>query len=237
MRAFITTMLLGTMLPRAPSRLSAPTPLDLGQIGLATSGGPRRPNPERHANIGRAIDALQSDYPSMLALEPHLDIFTDDVRLVDSHTGMRISGKQAYSRTLSLLRWTAGACLERAETGVWLVYDPIASQIRARWSAKLFPRGQGGFEPPIHVDGVSLYSLDDHGLIFKHELRSDVPLSDHLSMLSYAPVALSRNPLASALSHSRVLACTPGTTGSSVLQCADDLELARPFASERLALS
>jgi hypothetical protein len=220
-----------TTLPRSPLRLSTPAPLDLSLIGMAPSASARRPNPDRHANIGKAIDALQSDYPSMLALEPRLDIFTDDVQLIDAHTGMRIAGKQAYARTLSLLRWTAGACLDHAETGVWLVYDPIASQIRARWSAKLFPRGQAGFEPPIHVDGVSLYSLDEHGVIFKHELRSDVPLSHHLSMLSHAPAALTHNPMASALSHSQVLACNPMASGSD-LQCADGLAVpARLFAS------
>ena len=66
MRILFISALLGsahasTTLPRAPSRLAAPSPLELGHIGMAPSGGPRRPDPERHANIGRAIDCLQSD--------------------------------------------------------------------------------------------------------------------------------------------------------------------------------
>ncbi|KAG8466923.1 hypothetical protein KFE25_008302 [Diacronema lutheri] len=182
----VATASASTTLPRTsahPTRLAAP-PLHSPLLGAP----PPRPQSDFHANVGRCIDALQREYPTMLMLEPTLDIFAEHVQLVDAHTGLVLTGKRAYARALSALRWVAGASLSSAETGVLLVFDPIASQIRARWSAKLHLRGREA-EPPVVVDGVSVYSLDSRGLVCRHELRSDVPISQHFAVLPRALAA------------------------------------------------
>lgn len=159
-----------TTLSRPPIRLATPRPL-ASPFDRPLPGGPLGPrgDPDYHANVGRCIDALQDDYPTMLIVEPTLDIFSDCIQLVDSRTNLVVSGKRGYRRVLSVMRWLAGVSLSSAETGVLIVFDPIASQIRARWSAKLVVRGRED-EPPLQVDGVSLYSLDSSGHICKHQL-------------------------------------------------------------------
>lgn len=172
----------------ASSTLSRPLAARLATPGPAFSSahsplldGPRGPRSEFHLNVGRAIDALQDDYPTMLIVEPNLDIFAERVEFVDSRTGLVVSGKRGYQRALSVMRWVAGVTLSGAETGVLLVFDPIASQIRARWSAKLCVRGRED-EPPLHVDGVSVYSLDASGQICRHELQYTDPLPRPLAV-------------------------------------------------------
>jgi hypothetical protein len=164
-----------TTLSRPPFRLASPPFRLASPLHSPLLGTTPRQDPNFHSNVGRCIDTLQSELPMMLMAEPTLKIFADGVELIDSHSGLVLTGKRSYARALSALRWVASVSLSSADCGALLVFDPIASQIRARWSAKLFVRGRED-EPPLVVDGVSIYSLDSTGHIFRHELRSDVPI-------------------------------------------------------------
>lgn len=166
-----------------------PTPLRaVIKPSPAVHGAPPPPNrsPDFHANLGRAIDTLQREYPTLLAQAPSLDIFTDDVVAVDAHSGLKWHGREAYARMFAAMRWAAATTLERAEMGSLIVYDPFSSQIRVRWSAKLFRRWSTD-KKPVHVDGVGVYSVDGTGHIWRHEMRSDAPCAPGTRHTQLAP--------------------------------------------------
>jgi len=178
-------------LPRTTPRLVTPnfghSPPAFSPTG-GPGGGPPHRSPDFHANLGRCIDTLQAEYPTMLARKPTMDIFTDDVILVDVHSGLKLRGKGTYERALAVMRWAASLSLAHAECGALIVYDPIASQIRVRWHAKLFRNA--GDSKPVHVDGRGLYSVNSDGLIYKHELRSDVPVGPSAAALQHPLLAM-----------------------------------------------
>lgn len=154
----------GVLLPRTPSTL--PT----ARLNIC----PSQRAPDFNTNLGRCIDQLRDDYPLLLEKPPAMDIFTDDVELVHVRTGLKLQGRRTYAKLLAFLRKAASLVVDRATIGTRISYDPTDAQIRVRWSARLELKGMAN--KPWFLDGVGLYSVNGNGDIFRHELRSDVPV-------------------------------------------------------------
>merc|ERR1712087_19149 len=139
---------------------------------VVNSGPPKRPT-EFELNQGRAIDALRFDYPRLFDAKPDLSIFRDDVTLHDYSNGVVLRGMRQYERLFDALRFLRRTSMSDAE----LTYHIFVhgSDIRMRWSAKLLLRDPAfGIQRLDIVDGVSLYKLDDKGLVQTHKLENVV---------------------------------------------------------------
>jgi hypothetical protein len=57
--------------------------------------------------VGKAVDTLREDVPTMMTDAPSLDIFSEDVVLTDSNGNHLVRGKKAYGAFFAGLRWGA----------------------------------------------------------------------------------------------------------------------------------
>lgn len=161
----------------APSA-SAPGQDLWGLHGTPAPLGPNGPS-EYQLNLGKAIDTLRVDHPRLFTHAPDLSIFTDDVQLHDT-TGVRLRGKAQYERVFGMLRFIKRAALQQVElTHRMVVHEQT---IRMRWTAKVWLRdpnldmmGMGQIQAKlVYLDGVSVYSLNDKGFIYRHRLENVV---------------------------------------------------------------
>jgi len=128
---------------------------------------------EFELNQGRAIDALRFDYPRLFDAKPDLSIFREDVTLHDVSGGMRLQGVRQYERLFDALRFLRRTSMSDAELTYHIYVH--GSNIRMRWSAKLLLRDPAfGIQRLDIVDGVSLYELDDNGMVRTHKLENVV---------------------------------------------------------------
>eukprot|EP00308_Calcidiscus_leptoporus_P016959 CAMPEP_0119403912 /NCGR_PEP_ID=MMETSP1334-20130426/143626_1 /TAXON_ID=127549 /ORGANISM="Calcidiscus leptoporus, Strain RCC1130" /LENGTH=380 /DNA_ID=CAMNT_0007427863 /DNA_START=437 /DNA_END=1579 /DNA_ORIENTATION=- len=128
---------------------------------------------EFELNQGRAIDALRFDYPRLFDAKPDLSIFRPDVTLHDVSGGMRLQGVRQYERLFDALRFLRRTSMSDAELTYHIYVH--GSNIRMRWSAKLLLRDPAfGIQRLDIVDGVSLYELDDKGMVRTHKLENVV---------------------------------------------------------------
>ena len=146
------------------------TPISFPKLNLEHLHGLEN---EYQLNMGKAIDSIRRDYPLLLTHEPDLSIFTEDIQLFDS-SGKRLSGLSQYSRIFSALRFVRRAAMSDSEVTYRLVVSD--GTIRVRWCAKLWMRsvlpGLGSEPPMVQLDGVSVYELDDEGMVRLHKLES-----------------------------------------------------------------
>lgn len=126
---------------------------------------------EYELNLGRVIDTLRFDYPCLLTREPDFSIFVDGIELHDP-SGMRLRGIHQYRRFFHALRFLRKTTLCDCEITFRLAVTNAA--VRVRWSSKLWMRDPAlGLlsGSPMHLDGVSVYELDDVGLVIRHRLE------------------------------------------------------------------
>ena len=133
---------------------------------------------EYQLNLGRAIDTLRRDYPSMLRDEPDFSIFSPNIRLCDKDRCLE--GLTAYTRVFDVLRFMRNTTMVHDEIGTRVVVED--GTIRVRWNARLTmstPFGSLPFinnrdeagRPIVFVDGVSAYEVNETGFIFSHRLE------------------------------------------------------------------
>ena len=133
---------------------------------------------EYQLNLGRAIDTLRRDYPSMLRDEPDFSIFSPNIRLCDKDRCLE--GLNAYTRVFDVLRFMRNTTMVHDEIGTRVVVED--GTIRVRWNARLTmstPFGSLPFinnrdeagRPIVFVDGVSAYEVNETGFIFSHRLE------------------------------------------------------------------
>jgi len=168
--ATITTLASGTSAPGADLWGPRGQPAPLGPSGAS----------EYQLNLGRAIDTLRVDHPRLFTHAPDLSIFTPEVTLRDT-SGVTLRGLDKYERVFGMLRFMKRAALQHVELTHRLVVSDRT--IRMRWTCKLWLRdpnldlfpGMGSIQAKLaYVDGVSVYSLNEHGLIYSHRLENVV---------------------------------------------------------------
>eukprot|EP00182_Erythrolobus_australicus_P000976 CAMPEP_0185834902 /NCGR_PEP_ID=MMETSP1353-20130828/6539_1 /TAXON_ID=1077150 /ORGANISM="Erythrolobus australicus, Strain CCMP3124" /LENGTH=263 /DNA_ID=CAMNT_0028533429 /DNA_START=53 /DNA_END=844 /DNA_ORIENTATION=- len=130
---------------------------------------PRKP--EYHANVGSAIEALREDYPLMLQKEPCLEIFAENVVLTDGRS-VYLSGRSAYASMLWTLRFHSQLLLRESRITIQSMYHDDAQQLLyVRWRLAALPRIPGWrTDAPMIIDGMSRYSFNEHGRIYKHDI-------------------------------------------------------------------
>merc|ERR1719296_125002 len=102
---------------------------------------------ELQMHVGKAMDAFRRDYPDFLRRTPEYAIYHDDVTFSASDGQVQLHNLGSYKQMVGVVR-RALAFLYDADKSVVqsrMVYDPA-----------LAPKLGG----TVHVDGVSVYSLD-----------------------------------------------------------------------------
>lgn len=129
---------------------------------------------EFEMNLGRAVDTLKSDYPSLLSKDPSWDIYHSELEVIDP-TGVSLHGldnyKMAFGFIHGVVKWFY--CEEKSGlTSIRVGYDWARKCIRVSWNVELVPRMiYGGTRNILHVDGISEYYLDrESGLITEHKV-------------------------------------------------------------------
>lgn len=128
-------------------------------------------------NLGCCIDTLCADYPLLLEAEPDLSIFAEPFELHDP-SGVKLRGLTQYRRLFEMLRFIRCTAMQEAEVGYRLMITD--GELRVRWTAKLLMRepafGLHPIDTPrhIHLDGTSVYELDDCALIRSHRMENIV---------------------------------------------------------------
>lgn len=161
----------------AVSSQVAPAAIEWPSRGPPVPGAPRGPS-EFELNLGRVVDVLRTDYPNFFTQEPDMSIYTDDIELHDP-SGMRLHGRKQYRSVFQMLRFLRRTTMQDAE----LTYRLVVTErtVRVRWSAKMWMRDPAtgvnhlnGGPALVHLDGVSIYDLNDEGLVKAHRLDNIV---------------------------------------------------------------
>jgi len=126
--------------------------------------------PEFEPNLGKVIDTLNKDYPNLFDSAPNFDIYTPDIEVRDP-TGVQFHGKNTYRQLFGLLRFFRSFIMESAEIRHKLVYDWMNQQVKVTWYTRVWIKGQ---RDPLHVDGISVYSISDEGFVYSHHIEKIV---------------------------------------------------------------
>jgi len=118
-------------------------------------------------NLGKVIDTLNKNYPHLFYEAPNYDIYTAEIEVRDP-TGVQFHGINAYKQLFSLLRFFRNLVMDSVEIRHKLVYDWAHNQVRVTWYTRIFMKGQ---DQPLHVDGISVYSVSDDGFVFSHHVE------------------------------------------------------------------
>lgn len=123
-------------------------------------------------NVGKVIDTLQADYPYILQRSPDFSIYSDAIVFENGADGVSLRGIAGYKRMFDVVRLMRHL-VHGADVKHRLVYDPVLRQVRMRWNLKMWMRPQTGGDSvkPMEMDGISIYCLDDEGMVMRHNLE------------------------------------------------------------------
>lgn len=80
-------------------------------------------------------------------------------------TGVVLNGLRPYQRLFATLRFFRQLMIYDVSTSIRISYDASRQQVRVSWSFVLHMRAA---TRPLHVDGISIYSLNVRGKVRKH---------------------------------------------------------------------
>jgi hypothetical protein len=153
--------------PKASSRTT--TALHMG-----TTSSPSDTNHEFDLHVGRALDILRDDYPSLLTELPNLSIYDANLEVVDP-SGVTVHGLKTYQNSFRILHALVKFlyCPSRSTMTFRMCYDKARRNIRIHWNAAVVPREMfGGSRKTLHVDGISVYEMDfETGQIVQHRIE------------------------------------------------------------------
>ena len=129
---------------------------------------------EFEINLGRAVDTLKEDYPSLLFKNPDWEVYHDDLEVIDP-SGVSLHGLNNYKRAFFFIHGVVKMFYCREKSGLCSMkvgYDWARKCIRVSWNVELVPKMiYGGIRNTLHVDGISEYYLDrESGLITEHKV-------------------------------------------------------------------
>jgi len=145
---------------------------------------------EFEMNLGKAMDTLRKDYPTMLHKTPEFGIFHDDISVVDP-SGVQLSGIQNYKNSFSFLQTIVRFFYNKPESYVQsrMIYDFARQSIRISWNAVLVPKVVGNKKNALYVDGISVYKMDSKsGKIVEHKVErmliNNIPVTPPYGILT-----------------------------------------------------
>ena len=131
-------------------------------------------NHEFELHVGRALDTLREDYPSILTTCPDLSIYDRNIEVVDP-SGVKVHGLKTYQNSFRLLHALVKFlyCPSQSTMSFRMCFDKARRNIRIHWNAAVVPREIfGGSRQTLHVDGISVYELDfESGNIVQHRIE------------------------------------------------------------------
>ena len=158
--------------PHRPSVSSLPMTSPRSSTG-GDNASPKPPT-EFELGVGRALDTLRRDYPTLLDSHPDYTIYRRDISIVDP-SGVHVHGLTAYKNAFRLLHAVVKLvyCIDRSSLNFKLCYDTARHNIRIHWHAIVVPREIfGGIRTTLHVDGISVYELDPNcGNVTEHRIE------------------------------------------------------------------
>ncbi|CAM9776699.1 unnamed protein product, partial [Hapterophycus canaliculatus] len=116
--------------------------------------------------VGKVIDTLRRDYPTLLDEPLDFGIYTPDVQLRDP-SGVVLTGLPAYKRMFGTFRFARKTFVHDVSTVFRLSYDGSRQQVRVTWHFILDATPM--VARPVHIDGTSVYSLSTEGLVRRHD--------------------------------------------------------------------
>ncbi|CAM9414495.1 unnamed protein product [Ectocarpus fasciculatus] len=126
---------------------------------------------EFNINVGRALDYLAADVALMFSTAPRLEIFTPDVRLKDP-VGELCHGRRLYGALHTSLRVLGAITTSRPRVGVTsIMFYPEKREIELKWTMTASAPFMGD---PVKLSAVSLYDVNDHGLIYQHSIDNRI---------------------------------------------------------------
>lgn len=145
---------------------------------------------EYDMNLGKAMDVLRKDYPSMLHATPDFSIYNDDLSVTDP-TGVQLSGLGNYKNSFKFLQTMIGVLYNMEQSGVQnrMMYDFARQSIRISWNIVLVPKVVGNRRNALYVDGISIYKMDlSTGKIGEHRVENmlinDIPVTPPYGVLT-----------------------------------------------------
>lgn len=127
-----------------------------------------------HLSVGRVIEVLRESYPRLFSERPDMSIYSPDITFHRDDGSATLRGIDSYVRMFDAIRHAKKLAVADAELTYRL--HLVDDSIRVRWTAKLWLRLPlspllGARAAPLHVDGVSVYLLDDAARVCVHRLE------------------------------------------------------------------
>ena len=148
--------------------------LKMGDGGISTTDPNKSSKEEFELHVGKALDTLRSDYPNLLTSLPDLSIYDRNIEIVDP-SGVTVHGLQTYQNSFRLMQGLVRFlyCPGRSTMSFRMCFDKARRNIRIHWNAAVIPREVfGGSRSTLHVDGISVYELDQlSGNIVQHRIE------------------------------------------------------------------
>lgn len=143
-------------------------------LNMAVENEMSQSEQEFEMHVGRALDALRSDYPDILTEQPDFSIYDPELEVVDP-SGVKVHGISAYKNAFRFLHGIVKVlyCPTKSDITFRMCYDKARQCIRIHWNAKVVPREIfGGARTTSYVDGISCYEMDRAtGMITQHRIE------------------------------------------------------------------
>lgn len=126
---------------------------------------------ELQMNVGKAMDVLRKDYPYFMKRAPDYSIYHDSISLKASDGQIQVTKLSSYKKAFGIMRTMLSLMYDTDRSIIQsrMVYDTTRSQIRVSFNAMLVPKlGALTMGRPVHLDGISVYSID-----LSHTMRED----------------------------------------------------------------
>jgi len=136
---------------------------------------------ELQMNVGKAMDVLRKDYPYFLKRAPDYSIYSDSISLSASDGQIQVTKLSSYKNTFSVMRTMLSLLYDTDRSVVQsrMVYDSTRTQIRVSFNAMLVPKlGALGGGRTVHLDGISVYSIDLSSTMRKDEKTGNLQRND-----------------------------------------------------------
>lgn len=123
--------------------------------------------------LGKAIDTLKKDYPNILKSDPDFSIYDESIEVIDP-AGVKLHSLNNYKGFFSLMHTVVNLfyCPQKSGIVFRQSYDWARKNIRVSWNVVLTPRLNIGGNNELHVDGISVYEMDEEsGLLTQHRVE------------------------------------------------------------------
>lgn len=155
----------------------------------AGGGNARKVDCNFRLNAGKVVDKLQTDYECFFDLSSVQDwsVYESNIELYGPPGHLWLQGISAYKLCMSTTRLCCYAFMVEKEMKSKLSYAPKLDPytVNVHWRAAFTQGGRA-----YHVDGISVYTLSDRGLVKRHVFRNLIAHGNHYVLQKPLPALL-----------------------------------------------